>query len=134
MLVTTTASGETWCLAMASGPQGEFSAVACDPAKTGNVPPSLNEAFFLKKETHAQQPHPHPHPHAHGQSKGQTISKNPTKVAYAIFNEHVGYSGDSHLQLGIRNSFGSSGPVPHSRWTASGGGSFWFDPDAEGGL
>jgi hypothetical protein len=112
---------------MAYGPQGEFSGVACDPAKTGNVPTSLNEAFFLKKETPA-------HAYVHGQNKGQAIAKSPTKAPYSILNEHVGYSGDSHLQLGIRNSFGSSGPVPHSRWTAAGGGSFWFDPDAEGGL
>ena len=32
-----------------------------------------------------------------------------------------------------RNQFGASGPLPHTRWTKSGGGTFWFDARAPSG-
>ena len=66
------------------------------------------------------------------------------KKTYALLNGEGGYSGRP-IQVSNtgRNQFGASGPIPHSRWSAStssgrsasssGGGGFWFDVDATGG-
>jgi hypothetical protein len=107
---TTTATGETWCLSASSGPQGEFSAVECDPPGTNYTPTSSATGFTLKVDT-----------------ASFTHTPNTTAVSVQSTREKS-YDG-SPLQLSNsgRNQFGASGPVPHSKWSSNGGGAFLFD-------
>ena len=106
LLTTTTASDETWCLG-STGPQGEFSGAKCDPATIQPVP---------------------------SKSWSLNLTDPSSTFVAALLNGAGGYTGRP-IQVSNtgRNQFGASGPIPHARWSSSGGGGFWFDMNATGG-
>jgi hypothetical protein len=111
LLFTTTTTGETWCLASQFGPQGEYSAVPCEP----NSPAygGLDTAFTLQEETAAAE-------------------NKPAEVR--VLSGHMGYHNQvDGLSNTGRNQFGASGPLPHTRWTNNGGGTFFFESTAAAG-
>lgn len=104
LLWTTTPSGDPWCL-MTNGPQGEFSGYPCDPAAANFTPASSSQGFNLVP------------------AKGDG--------EFTVTNIAKSYDGTSIVLSNTgRNQFGSSGPIPHSRWTKTGGGTFLFNPNS----
>ena len=119
LFTTDPATGKQWCLGV-SGPQAPFAAIECDPSRASAVEVGPDyRLFFAPNAAPGGGP---------GGGPGQTTANRTGHILSPKMNYNGGYIG-----LGYSLAFGSSGPVPHSRWTFNGGNSFWFDVDAAGG-
>ena len=105
LLVTSTEEGEQWCLVANAI---DFTAAKCDP---GSTAVTVNNGFMLKKV--------------------DALGDEQTFEVLSAQNEYNGQP--KKLSSSGINDFGSSGPLPHTRWSFPGGGSFFFNPETANG-